>query len=306
MTTPRRAVGFTLIEVLVVVAIIALLVAILLPSLARAREQARMTVCKSNLKQLSNGMNFYVADNKVLPLTQSVLYLNNAYFANGWWVAGIRNPNPRTPNLVWDGAMNDPGGYGSSSADIDRFNMDVPRRGTIFRYVKDEKLFLCPSDAPGYPTDTPLGGGGNGRSSFSMNAYIGGKAIEDLSRPAKSYNLYDPNANPVNLTVNTRRSWAPGEMFLLVEEHPFYHIAKNKEGNFNVSDRIVTRHFPAFNGPSPDRSLKGRTNILYVDGHATSPLYSWYTTGYALFREVGFPGSDDAFMRDFLARLPKR
>jgi len=44
--------GFTLIEVLVVVAIIALLVAILLPSLSVAREQGRSALCKANLKQM--------------------------------------------------------------------------------------------------------------------------------------------------------------------------------------------------------------------------------------------------------------
>ncbi len=51
----RRA-AFTLIEVLVVVAIIALLVAILLPSLALVRERARTTVCASGMKQALNGM----------------------------------------------------------------------------------------------------------------------------------------------------------------------------------------------------------------------------------------------------------
>ena len=44
--------GFTLIELLVVIAIIAILAAILFPVFARAREQARKTVCASNLRQL--------------------------------------------------------------------------------------------------------------------------------------------------------------------------------------------------------------------------------------------------------------
>ncbi len=60
--------AFTLIEVLVVVGIIALIMAILLPSLARAREQSRAAVCLSNLKQQGIGFSGYSGDNKtVLP-----------------------------------------------------------------------------------------------------------------------------------------------------------------------------------------------------------------------------------------------
>ena len=56
--------GFTLIEVLVVVAIIALLLSILLPSLAHARVQAKASVCLSNLKQVGTGLTMYVTQNR--------------------------------------------------------------------------------------------------------------------------------------------------------------------------------------------------------------------------------------------------
>src|SRR5579884_718236 len=61
--------AFTLIELLVVIAIIAILAAILFPVFAQAREQARKTVCLSNLKQLNLGVQMYIQDyDETLPL----------------------------------------------------------------------------------------------------------------------------------------------------------------------------------------------------------------------------------------------
>lgn len=64
---PRAARGFTLIEVLVVVAIIALLVAILLPSLAKARHQSRQTACSANTRQMAIALTMYTGDHKFYP-----------------------------------------------------------------------------------------------------------------------------------------------------------------------------------------------------------------------------------------------
>ncbi|HON68976.1 MAG TPA: type II secretion system protein, partial [Phycisphaerae bacterium] len=55
----RAGAGFTLIEVLVVVAIIALLVAILLPSLQKARWQAKVIACQGHLHDLGNAFQMY-------------------------------------------------------------------------------------------------------------------------------------------------------------------------------------------------------------------------------------------------------
>jgi prepilin-type N-terminal cleavage/methylation domain-containing protein len=78
----RNLRGFTLIEILVVVAIIALLVAILLPTLARARDQARSMACLSRLKQVGNAMAYYVTDNRTNYLPPFTYPLYPYYFKN--------------------------------------------------------------------------------------------------------------------------------------------------------------------------------------------------------------------------------
>jgi len=59
--------GFTLIEILVVVAIIALLIAILLPSLARARELAKRTQCGANTHQMGIALHMYTLEQRYYP-----------------------------------------------------------------------------------------------------------------------------------------------------------------------------------------------------------------------------------------------
>jgi prepilin-type N-terminal cleavage/methylation domain-containing protein/prepilin-type processing-associated H-X9-DG protein len=56
--------GFTLIELLVVISIVALLMALLIPSLQKARKQARAVVCQANLKQWSTTIALYTEDNE--------------------------------------------------------------------------------------------------------------------------------------------------------------------------------------------------------------------------------------------------
>ena len=144
--------GFTLIELLVVISIIALLVALLLPAVKKAKENARTVTCASNLRQAALAGFSYAADNSgMLP----------AYARPS---DGIDSPNTNESNKVaWN--------QWYIGGDDDSATTSVRGRRKLASYTQP-KAWACPSDV-GKPLDPfNIGGGPYNLFGWTGSSYL--------------------------------------------------------------------------------------------------------------------------------------
>lgn len=133
--------GFTIIELLVVIAIIAILVSLLLPAVQQAREAARRTACRNNLKQLALAMHNYESMHQVFP----------PGYIHRFGPTGSAEELANHAGLAW-GAMLLP--QLEQTQLYESFDPNVPVWDNVNRVPRETFLsvFLCPSDP--YSEDT--------------------------------------------------------------------------------------------------------------------------------------------------------
>lgn len=162
--------GFTLIEILVVIGIIALLAAILFPVLSRARENARSRVCLSNLQQLGLAFQQYVQDaGRRYPGAGEFQKWGNG----GHWVSGV---NSTTEGLAGNNPPYDLSAT-NPSADLEK--------GALYPYVRSGAVYHCPS----------VKDGDIKRVSYSMNCALAGMNDVRLRTPTEIILLVDEAHN---------------------------------------------------------------------------------------------------------------
>lgn len=207
----RRRNGFTLVELLVVIGIIALLISILLPALNKVREQARSTVCKSNMRQIFYAQLNYANENK----------------------GRLANPSDIAESYPTYAAQ--PAGF---------FMMATPPmtmdfvNGVLWPYIGQgdnirRAIVNCPSEVGDIRPTGPTSAGPRNYS-YSFNSQMRGTSYRD---PTTGLTFFRG--------INIVQIVHPAQKIMIVEEA--YPNDTNADISGTLNDQLANRHFSTSN-----------------------------------------------------------
>jgi len=254
---PERRKGFTLIELLVVIAIIALLVAILLPSLNRAKIIAKRTTCATNISNIYKAMVLYSNENK-----QQLPYIPIPPVA-GMWDVKIGTQRNASP---WD--------LRERPRNISSNYWQLLRTG----FVSTESMFVCPQTED---TPDPIRGA-NDNQDLTYEDFHDFLGVDDDASNGKkhiSYGLQNPygKGRPLNLEVAQGVGW-------IADSSPYVQDATGSNPGALSGASVVDW---AGSDPSETKKEEGNSPNHFREGQNVG-----YSDGSSIWREVANCGYD--------------
>lgn len=249
-TTRRESVrqGFTLIELLVVIAIIAVLIALLLPAVQQAREAARRSQCRNNLKQLGLALHNYHDNSQVFPMGFSDTVWGNAEVTgDGWaWAAGLLPFIDQAPL------------YSQLNFNTNPYNI----AGNQALIATPLFVFSCPSDIKPAVTPNNPGNAANSRGATAVatSSYMASAGPFEGSPCVSNGGVPAPDARNIGLfRVNTSLSFrhitdGTSNVFAVGEVRWIPNGTDQSNANFGSDRQFIYGHVTTGGGPKCDNN----------------------------------------------------
>ena len=240
--------AFTLIELLVVISIIAVLMAIMMPALAKVKAQATMVVCKTRLKDLGTSMNMYVVENNGCLTDSQALDDSGAPVAGDRWMQKLAPYYDR--NSDYDSLVNNTG-------------------DNIYNF----EFYRCPTQKKLADRYVDEYGSAGAYGCYGYNIYFTNYLAQRKFNWRKASAIKSPGSLPLMADSDMDDPYSEdqevhaGWRMDVTYSHPSAIIKYGLEGNLQRGE------FSYF-GPAPNHD--GKTNYLFADGHCESlGLWPW-------------------------------